>query len=559
MRLKSIITATFGALLLVGCQNDDHTDSPNGADGVVAITASMTAPSTVSTRNGVQGDNYLGNNLSLSIYTANPKYQYHNTLWTKTGASWSCSEGQLLWEADTKRVSIYAYAPHVSTGVDDLTQVPFDVKADQTTAEAVMASDLVGYTAIDQTVGSLLVNNMLPVELTHRMAKLKVVLTFGDEFADLPGAVAAIESVEVQSVKCQGTYNAKTGQVAFASNTQGKIVAFHNTTTSAYEAIIIPQSIAGGSRLIRVNLVDGRAFAFSVPATESYDFTAANSEYTLTLRVGKDKLEVNGNVTVAEWGTATDLDGGTAESVMTCTLADIAQYVAEGRIPEAKIWVITDNIDTNTSLTPLSDLLKAAPVGRKVSLRLPNATALGFKAFYQCDYLSDINIPKVTTIGNSAFSACNSLSGIVCPEVTEIGEEAFFQCLSLSSIVCPKITVIGNSAFFSCISLLEIDLSNATEIGDNAFFNCRALADINLPNATALGNKVFSSCINLARLTLATESGALTTVGTDLFGTSGTLASNIDLTLGAGEAYTDLVWRGYTMKSITQVDAPTQP
>lgn len=399
MKLKSIITVTFAALLLVGCQ--EEIESQTGVDEVVAITTSMNHANAALTRNGVQGDNYLGENLSLSIYTANSKYQYHNTLWAKNDLAWSCSEGQLLWEADTKTVNIYAYAPPISTGADDLTQLPVDVKTDQSTAEAVSASDLVGFTAIDQTVGSLLVNKMLPIAFTHRMAKLKVVLTFGAEFA---GTVPVIESVEVQRVKCTGFYNAQTGEVTSPSNTLGKIETYCNTATAAYEAIILPQSIAGGTRFIRVNLLDGRAFSFSVPTPETYDFTAPNSEYTLTLRVGKDKLEVASPVTVAPWTDTIDLGQGDVSEVYKTTIDDFSAATAS----TLNKWIVTGSNMTN--MTSVIDAIRNHP------------------------YALELSMPDITTVNTSQFSNCNKLISLSLPNATQVGEDAFANCIELTSL-----------------------------------------------------------------------------------------------------------------------------
>ena len=78
--------------------------------------------------------------------------------------------------------------------------------------------------------------------------------------------------------------------------------------------------------------------------------------------------------------------------------------------------------------------------GNATTLEIPSeingkpVTAIGEKAFYNCDTITSIVIPSsVTTIGKYAFYSCSSLTSIVIPNsVTTIGEYAFSSCGSLA-------------------------------------------------------------------------------------------------------------------------------
>lgn len=63
-------------------------------------------------------------------------------------------------------------------------------------------------------------------------------------------------------------------------------------------------------------------------------------------------------------------------------------------------------------------------------------TAIGEKAFYECESLTSVAIPSsVTSIGASAFSGCASLTDVTIPaSVTRIETEAFDECEKLKEV-----------------------------------------------------------------------------------------------------------------------------
>ena len=145
---------------------------------------------------------------------------------------------------------------------------------------------------------------------------------------------------------------------------------------------------------------------------------------------------------------------------------------------------------------------KVSYKGRKYTV-----TAIGRRAFAECDAISSIILPNtITTIGDGAFDGCLNLTSIILPDsITSIGWSTFSDCRSLHSITIPhSVTSIGDHAFSKCENLTSITLSNTiTTIGDGAFWGCQNLTSITLPNSlTTISKRMFYQCSNLTSITI---------------------------------------------------------
>ena len=134
-------------------------------------------------------------------------------------------------------------------------------------------------------------------------------------------------------------------------------------------------------------------------------------------------------------------------------------------------------------------------------------TAIGERAFYQCDNLISVTIPSsVTTIGMEAFGSCKNLKKIdMLYGIERIESHAFSQCSNLSDVIIPdSVKSIGQLAFCYCPSLEEITIpGSVTEMEDGIFSNCLNLkkAVIN-DGVTVLGSGMFRSCKTLTEVYL---------------------------------------------------------
>ena len=126
-------------------------------------------------------------------------------------------------------------------------------------------------------------------------------------------------------------------------------------------------------------------------------------------------------------------------------------------------------------------------------------TAIGARAFDNCDNIVTINIPSnVTSIGKEAFYFCDGLTNVTIPYgVTSIGEKSFHGCSNLTSVtISSSVTSIDRGAFASCTSLSSVTLPNSISLIDcDVFKNCVSLTSISIPNSvTTIAAGAFEKC-----------------------------------------------------------------
>ena len=118
-----------------------------------------------------------------------------------------------------------------------------------------------------------------------------------------------------------------------------------------------------------------------------------------------------------------------------------------------------------------------------IHLDLP-VTAIGTRAFLNCD-ISTVTIPdSVTNIGRYAFQSCHALTSVAVGRgVKNIDSYAFDDCTSLEGISLPYgATTIENNAFSGCSSLAYIVLPETiVSLDFNAFNGCTALENAVVP------------------------------------------------------------------------------
>ena len=155
------------------------------------------------------------------------------------------------------------------------------------------------------------------------------------------------------------------------------------------------------------------------------------------------------------------------------------------------------------------------------SVTIPaSVTNIGYCAFYQCFYLTDIHITDIAAwcriqresssngyymnpfqVPYHLYLNNEEIKDMVIPDGVEVIEySAFSGCSELTSVSIPNsVTSIGEKAFAGCVGLTSITLgNNVASIGQMAFFGCSGLTSITIPaSVTNIGYSAFDNCIGL--------------------------------------------------------------
>ena len=281
--------AASAALILVSCEKNLDSISENfPADGVVRIDASVSG---LMTKADLPYSGYTGSDLGLFIdYGDGDYYSKDNVRWVNNNGTWT-PESRVLWKNAKSPVGIFAYAPHI-IGADDHTGVEFSIPSNQTggTSSAdFLWNSMPGFVPADG-----LVDQKLNITFSHVLVKLKVNLTFGNEFGDSHSVKDVILNGTSSKIKCDLVNRT----IADLDQSSSNDISMCNTSDYVYEAIFFPgKGQKNGARMLTVVMSDNKAYNVTLDSNlELYGGYA----YTMNVKVGKDRV-LAGKVNVIEW------------------------------------------------------------------------------------------------------------------------------------------------------------------------------------------------------------------------------------------------------------------
>lgn len=304
------------AALMTACSSDDDAVSYYPEDNVVRV---VTNVNTMTTRASFNNDNI--DNIGLSIKNAAAdSYSYANAKFAKSGSAWAPEGQTLLWHNATDAVDIVAYAPYngsVQTNLSDTKDFPVTVETEQNATST--ASDFLVYKKKGFMPGTdLNTLSAIPVNFTHALTRLDIVVTFGTEF-DAKQEGGKLTSSPLGGFKVSGTsvagtcdFTLDTPTVTATDNVndvqpyesetfvQAAGTAGQETTNAkaTYSCILIPQTVAGGKFTVSFT-IDGTVYSWTSTAPVTLE---AGKYHTLSLRVGKDTVVPKG-FTMKKWDT----------------------------------------------------------------------------------------------------------------------------------------------------------------------------------------------------------------------------------------------------------------
>ena len=284
-----LAVAAFAALILASCEKDIDSNNENfPADGVVRIDASVSG---LMTKADLPSSEYTGSDLGLFIdYGDGDYYSKDNVRWVNNSGTWT-PESQTLWKNAQSRVGIYAYAPHIS-GADDHTSVEFSIPSNQ--VKGTSSADFLWHINSSFVPAYHLINQKLNITFSHVLVKLKVNLTFGNEFGDSHSVKEVILNGTSSKIRC----NLANMTFDNLDQSSSNDISMCNTSDYVYEAIFLPgKGQKSGARMLTVVMSDNKVY--NVTLDRDLELRSGFA-YTMNVKVGKDKTEA-GSVNVFEW------------------------------------------------------------------------------------------------------------------------------------------------------------------------------------------------------------------------------------------------------------------
>ena len=282
MKTKYLAFAA-AAFMLASCSNDeDFVPQDNLKDAPITVTADV---ADLKTRAGYDADNLPAKfYLTVTQTEEASQYNYTNVEMTKGNGNNYTPSDNILWKDATRTPFVSAYTTADAT---------FTVQTDQSTAESVIASDLLG--AVSTTEDDVTINgDNISVRFRHLLCKLDVTYSWGTEFGDV---TKSIKSVEYQGFGTDVTLDRATCTISGGTTTD-YIKAYISGSTS--EAIFAPQT--GSPKLVITALIDNVERIFSINVTAPTDGFVSGNRYTMNVTIGGTATETSG-ISIAEgWG-----------------------------------------------------------------------------------------------------------------------------------------------------------------------------------------------------------------------------------------------------------------
>ena len=275
MKTKYLAFAA-AAFMLASCSNDeDFVPQDNLKDAPITVTADV---ADLKTRAGYDADNLPAKfYLTVTQTEEVSQYNYTNVEMTKGSGNNYTPSDNILWKDATRTPFVSAYTTADAT---------FTVQTDQSTAESVIASDLLG--AVSTTEDDVTINgDNISVRFRHLLCKLDVTYSWGTEFDNV--TTKSIKNVVYNGFGTDAVLDRTTATITSGTYTDA-ITAFIGKTTvnevekDMSEAIFAPQT--GNPKIVITALIDGVERAFSLNVTAPTGSFVSGNRYTMNVAIG---------------------------------------------------------------------------------------------------------------------------------------------------------------------------------------------------------------------------------------------------------------------------------
>lgn len=275
MKTKYLAFAA-AAFMLASCSNDeDFVPQDNLKDAPITVTADV---ADLKTRAGYDADNLPAKfYLTVTQTEEASQYNYTNVEMTKGNGNNYTPSDNILWKDATRTPFVSAYTTADAT---------FTVQTDQSTAESVIASDLLG--AVSTTEDDVTINDdNISVRFRHLLCKLDVTYSWETEFDNV--TTKSIKNVVYNGFGTDAVLDRTTATITSGTYTDA-ITAFIGKTTvnevekDMSEAIFAPQT--GNPKIVITALIDDVERAFSLNVTAPTGGFVSGNRYTMNVAIG---------------------------------------------------------------------------------------------------------------------------------------------------------------------------------------------------------------------------------------------------------------------------------
>lgn len=352
-RLVIVLAMTAATVALGACSNENE---PEVVDITKPIQLNIGVGNVTQTRVAVVNPTAFETGDAIGIYLAttdkdaseeskaiaaeiNAGKAVNNVKFAKTEKGW---EGAIYWQNTSQWHTLYGYYPYDSSLSGTTTTKSVTVVADQYAQGTVGTAGNVqgaGYKNADylwaKNTAVMATTSAQPMELQHKMSRIVIKLTAGNDLSDteLEALAPSLKIVNKDQngngkISVQGTFDIKTGTITAdqqqAATKLAEITPYRVETTAAasgspkeysYYAILLPgASFAQGSDFVQLKAADETTYLYKLGAASDLTLVAA-TEYVFTLKANKAGISLN-NFTIKAWENVTGDGDGNADMVV---------------------------------------------------------------------------------------------------------------------------------------------------------------------------------------------------------------------------------------------------
>jgi len=356
MNKQLFILSSFALMTLASCSSEEHDPVPGDASNEIRVATEVAAPQS---RAGYTTETLR--EFGLIIASGNDAFTYNNKRMTGGPLEGWTTDQTMYWAGKDQAHTVIAYAPYRDAQLDCQSKIDVKVSADQSTADAVTASDFIAMKQGAFTPSGDLTEGKLLVKMGHVLTKVFVKLTYPEAYASAEGANPVSDMV-VEGMKVDATLDfaawdgtAASAALALNGNSATETITPYALSHDAanrlvtYEFIAIPQEQASISIKFK---------AGGTPYTWTYDNLKQHSGEALTISLSVDKqgVQLGGDVSVGDWSVGDEINGGQpSEGADPWTVEEITTGKSEWSVEYATAsmpfgplsQMIDNNLDIN--------------------------------------------------------------------------------------------------------------------------------------------------------------------------------------------------------------------